>query len=131
LKKIIIIVAFLFGILLSGDFYGQSGGRRKEHRNQRRSSMHLFRNKSMGNADRFAKGTGRQGIFARLFKKDRPAWVYHPTRAGSKQRKESKFLFSRYRTKGKKYRSGILAKQNSDRARKRNRGNSTFSRKKY
>jgi hypothetical protein len=85
----------------------------------------------MGNADKFAKGTGRQGIFARLFKRKRDAWTYHPTVTGRKQNRESRHLFSRYRTKGKQYRSGILAKQNSDRERRRVRGNSTFGRKKY
>jgi len=109
----------------------QAGGRRREHRNQRRASMSFFRNKSMGNSDKFAKGAGRKGVFARLFKKDRPAWVYRPTNPGKTQRRESRFLFSRYRTSGKKMRAGILAKQNAERARNRSRGNSSFHKSRY
>jgi hypothetical protein len=131
LNRLFLILALVIGIGVFNDAEAQSGGRRKEHRNQRRGSMHLFRGKSMGNADKFAKGAGRKGIMARLFKKDRPAWVYHPTNPGKKQRKESRYLFSRYRTKGKKYRSGILAKQNSERARNRSRGNSSFHKSRY
>ncbi len=131
MKKAVLIFGLLFGILLSGDFYAQSGGKRREHRNQRRASMHLFRGRSQGNADKFAKGTGNAGFFARLFKRDRPAWVYHATKIDRKHKSESRNLFSRYHTKGKKYRSGILAKQNSDRSRRRDRGNRSFSRKKY
>ncbi len=121
----------LSGILMSEDFYAQAGGKRREHRNQRRASMHFFRNKSQGNADKFAQGAGKSGIFARLFKRDRPAWVYHPTKINKQHRGESRNLFSRYHTKGRKYRSGVLAKQNSDRARRRDRGNRSFSRAKH
>jgi hypothetical protein len=130
LKRLVLIFALFAGFLLSIDSIAQSGGRRREHRNQR-ASMHLFRNKSQGHADKFAKGAGRKGIFARLFKKDRPAWVYHPTNPGKTQKRESRQLFSRYRTKGKKYREGILAKQNAERSRNRSRGNGSFHKSRY
>ena len=132
MKKVILIFFLLSGIFLSDDYFAQKGGRRREHRNQRRGTLHIFRRNSVsaGNADKFARGTGNTGFFARLFKKDRPAWVYHPTKM-SKSRNDCKGLFTRYRTKGKKYRSGILAKQNSDRSRRRDRGNMSFGRKKY
>lgn len=130
MKKVLLILLLLLGIGASNEFYSQTGGRKREHRNQKRGSM-FKRSRSAGHADKFAKGAGRKGFLARLFKKDRPAWVYHPTRPGKTQNREQRFLFSRYRTKGKKYREGILAKQNSERARRRSRGNSVFHHKKY
>lgn len=131
-KKYFIIFALLLGFGISNEYFSQAGGRKREHRNQRRSGGRMFGGaKSKGNADKFAKGAGRKGIIARLFKQDRPAWVYHPTKPGKVQKRESKFLFSRYRTKGKRYNSGVLAKQNADRARRRSRGNAVFSKRKY
>lgn len=89
------------------------------------------RSRSAGNADKFAKGAGRKGFIARLFRKDRPSWVYHSTNPGKKQNREQRFLFSRFRTKGKRYKDGIQAKQNSDRSRRRVRGNASFNHRKY
>lgn len=131
MKRILFIVALILGLGISNNSYAQAGGRKKEHRNQRRSGGLFKRTRSAGNADRFAKGAGRKGVFARLFKKDRPAWTYHATNPGRKQNREQRQLFSRFRTKGKRYKDGIQAKQNSDRSRKRVRGNSTFNHKKY
>lgn len=131
LNKILLIIILLLGIGISNDFYSQTGGRKREHRNQKRSGGLFKRTKSAGNADKFAKGGGRKGFFARMFKKDRPAWVYHPTNPGKKQSREQRYLFSRFRTKGKKYKDGLQAKQNSDRARRRVRGNNTFKHRKY
>ncbi len=131
MKKIFIIFALLLGIGITNDLHSQSGGRKREHRNQSRGGKRLFGNRSAGNADKFARGTGRKGLFSRLFSKKTDAWVYRPTKPGKKQMREQPKLFSRYRTKGRKYRSGILAKQNSDRGRKRVRGNKTFSHNKY
>jgi len=133
LNKVLVILFLLFGMFISSDFYAQSGGRRKEHKNQRRSSR-IFQSgvTSRGNADAFARGAGRTSLFKRLFKNDRaPAWVMHHRKEIKAQRKDNGALFTRYRTKGKRYRAGILAKQNSDRARTRKRGNKTFATKKY
>jgi hypothetical protein len=130
LKKFFLIIALLFGFGISNDFYAQKGGRKREHRNQRSGGM-FKRQRSAGNADNFAKGAGRKGIFARIFKKDNPSWVYHPTRPGKTQNREQRYLFSRYRTKGKQYREGIVARQNIERAKKRTHGNATFGKRKY
>ncbi len=130
MKKIILIITLLFSFCISNTYLAQSGGRKREHKNQRRGSL-FKRNRSGGNADKFSRSTGRKGIFARLFRKDKPAWVYHPTRSGRVQKRETRHLFTRYRTKGRKYQEGILAKQNSDRARRRVRGNSTFHSRKF
>ena len=135
MKNVLVIVFLVLGIFISDDFYAQSGGRRKEHKNQRKGSR-IFQSgsPSKGNADKFAQGGGRSGVARRLFKGGRaPAWVMHHKKESSEQRRENAALFTRYRTKGKKYRSGILAKQNSDRARmrKRTNGNATFAKKKY
>lgn len=130
MKKLLLIFALLLGFGISNDFYAQKGGRKREHRNQRSGGM-FKRQRSAGNADKFAKGGGRKGIFARLFKKDRPAWVYHKTNPGKTQNREQRYLFSRFRTKGKKYRDGIVARQNIERAKRRTRGNATFHKRKY
>jgi len=115
----------LVGILISSDFMAQSGGRRREHRNQKRAHSGMFKGKSRGNADNFARGGGRRGG------KKNYAWSMRHTRPGSYSSRDSRTLFSRYRTKGKVQRHNILAKQNSDRARKRVRGNKVFHRKKF
>jgi hypothetical protein len=135
LKKIALILFFLAGIIISNDVVAQSGGRKREHRNQKRHSIRIFggsKTKSAGNADRFARGAGRSGFFTRIFYNNQaPAWVMHHKYESKAQKRENKFLFNRYRTKGKRYREGILAKQNADRGRRRVRGNAVFAKRKY
>lgn len=135
MKKVCIILLLLLGVIFSNEMMGQSGGRKREHRNQRRSTIRIFgggRTKSAGNADRFARGAGRSGFFTRVFyNAQAPAWVMHHKYQSKAQMRENRFLFSRYRTKGKRYREGILAKQNSDRARRRVRGSAVFLKRKY
>lgn len=111
------------GLLTS--VYSQTGGRKREHRNQRKGSSKFRNGKSAGNADAFARG-GKRG-------KSRKggAWVYRPTPSSKKMNKEQKFIFTRYRTKGKRQRDGILTKQNSDRSNKRVRGNKVFHKRKF
>ena len=126
LNRSIFIFLLFCGILLSNDFMAQSGGRRREHRNQKRASGGMFKGKkSAGNADNFARGGGRRGGGGNK------AWAMRHSRPGSYKSSDSRTLFSRYRTKGKVYRHNILAKQNADRARKRVRGNKVFHRKKF
>jgi hypothetical protein len=124
LKRLVLILTlFLFSGLVT-EVYSQTGGRKREHRNQRRGSS-KFGKKSAGNADAFARG-GRRG-------KSRKggAWVYRPTPTSKKQRKEQKYIFTRYRTKGKRQRDGILASQNGERSKRRVRGNKVFHKKKF
>lgn len=103
----------------------QSGGRRREHRNQKRGGG-MFKSKhSAGNADNFARGSGRRSSVKNS------AWSMRHSRPGSYSSKDQRNLFSRARTKGKVYRHNVLAKQNSDRARKRIRGNKVFQHKKF
>lgn len=134
MKRLLVIIVLLLGIGITNSVHAQTGGRRKEHRNQRRGSGLFNKHKSKGNADKFAKGAGRKGIMARLFHKDGTrAWAMHqPKRqSGKTMQRDNKFLFSRYRTKGRKHNSSVQAKQNSDRAKRRVRGNAVFSKKKY
>ena len=109
------------------------GGRKKEHRNQRGGGKKLFGGKSKGNAGAFAKGNHKKGFIARIFKgnKSGGAWVYHKTDPGKKQKKEQPKLFSRNRTKAKKYSDGVIAHQNKRRSSTRTRGNASFSKKKH
>lgn len=106
----------------------QTGGRKREHRNQRSGGGLFHFKKSTGHADAFAKG-GKRGFFSRIFKgnKSGSAWVYKKTKPGVKQNKEQPKLFTRNRTKSKRYRDGILARQNHQRSARRVRGNSSFS----
>jgi hypothetical protein len=105
--------------------HSQTGGRKREHRNQRRGSSKFRGAKSAGNADAFARG-GRRGKSRKT-----GAWVYRTTPSSKKMNKEQKFLFSRYRTKGKRQRDGILASQNHERSKKRVRGNKVFHKRKF
>jgi len=108
------------------------GGRKREHRNQRSGGGLFHFRKSTGHADAFAKGGQKRGLFARIFKgnKSGSAWVYKKTKPGMKQNKEQPKLFTRNRTKAKRYRDGILARQNHQRSARRVRGNSSFSKSK-
>jgi hypothetical protein len=126
LKRLILILTLLFAVGTFTDAVAQ--GRKREHKNQRRGGgggkrkIHKFSGKKSG------------GLFSRIFsgKKRIPGgWVYKPTRPGKKQNKEQHHLFTRYRTKNKKYKDGLQARLNRERARKRSRGNATFHRRKY
>jgi len=137
LKNLFLILIVLFSIGITTPVIAQAkGGRKREHKNQKKSSFHngisRSRSKSKGNADLFARGGKSNGLFYRLFHKSRGgAWVYKPTRPGKKQDSEQPHLFSRFRTKNKRFKDGIQAKQNASRSKRRIRGNATFSRRKY
>ena len=107
------------------NFYAQTGGKKREHRNQRRGSSKFRGAKSAGNADAFARG-GKRGKSRKT-----GAWVYRPTPSSRKMNKEQRFIFTRYRTKGKRQRDGILTKQNSERSHRRVRGNKVFHKRKF
>lgn len=133
LTKLFTVLFLLLCIGVSTPMMSQvRGGRKKEHRNQRGGGKKLFGGNSRGNASAFAKGNKR-GFIARIFKgkKSGGAWVYHKTNPGKKQRKEQPKLFSRNRTKGKRFTDGIIAQQNRKRASSRVRGNASFSKKKH
>ena len=127
--KLITKVVLLASICFTTTVVAQTGGRKKEHRNQRSGSL-FHRKKSSGHADAFAKGGNHKSFFARVFKgksKNGP-WVYKKTNPGLKQNKEQSRLFSRNRTKAKQYRDGMLVNQKKKRA--KNRQHSSFTKKK-
>lgn len=123
-KLVLILTLFIFTGLCT-EINAQTGGRKREHRNQRRGSSKFRGAKSAGNADAFARG-GRRG-------KSRKggAWVYRTTPSSKKMNKEQKYLFSRYRTKGRRQRDGILTSQNHERSKRRVRGNKVFHKRKF
>lgn len=123
-KLVLILTFFVFSGLIT-DAYSQTGGKKREHRNQRKGSSKFGGKKSMGNADAFARG-GKRGK-----SRKNGAWVYRTTPTSKKMRKEQKYLFSRYRTKGKRQRDGILASQNHSRSKSRVRGNKVFHKRKF
>ena len=135
LRQLLSVLFLLFAIGLTTPMVAQiKGGRKREHRNQSGGGFHLFKkNKSGGHADNFASNKRNRGFLARIFHphKDGGAWVYKPTRPGVKQNREQPKLFSRERTKSKRYRDGLLAKQNKRRSSTRTRGNEAFSKKKH
>ena len=132
--KLLPILLLLLSIGVTTPMMSQvRGGRKKEHRNQRGGGGKLFGSKSRGNANTFAKGNNKKGFLARIFKgnKSGGAWVYHKTNPGIKQKREQPKLFSRNRTKGKRFTDGIIAQQNRKRSMTRVRGNSSFGHKKH
>ena len=115
-SKLLIVSLLLASFGLTNSVIAQTGGRKKEHRNQRGGGGLFNRKKSSGHADSFAKG-GKKGFLARIFKskKSSNSWVYKKTNPGLKQNREQAHLFSRNRTRAKKYRDGVLASQNKRR----------------
>jgi hypothetical protein len=108
-------------------FHAQTGGRKKEGKTKKHGSLVLRQYKSRGHADEFARGSsGRRGIFARLFKKDRPAWQYKSSGSRKSTYRANRFLFAWHRTNGKRENAATLDKQNSDRAKYRVRGSRSF-----
>jgi hypothetical protein len=130
LKKFLIIALLFFGFGFSNVYLAQTGGKKREHRNHKRGGS-FKRHKSAGHADEFARGGGRKSMFSRLFKKSRPTWSPKGRTTDRSRYADNSKLFSRFRTKGKQFNEMVLSKRNADRARKRVRGNKTFSRKKY
>lgn len=134
LTKLFTLVFLLLVIGVTTPMVAQvKGGRKKEHRNQRGGGGKLFKGKSRGNASTFAKGGHKKGFLARVFKgnKSNGPWVYRKTNPGVKQKREQPKLFTRNRTKGKRFTDGIIAQQNKRRSATRVRGNSSFSKRKH
>lgn len=101
MKKLLIIIIVFFGFCLTNVSVAQTGGRSREHKSKRRVSWSK-RSPGAKSADRFARGGKRRGFIARLFKKSSPAWVYHKTKSSKAEIKETKHLFKRYPSKGKR-----------------------------
>jgi len=132
-KRLLAVLALLLAFGLTSTLDAQTGARKREHRNQRGGGFHLFkRKKSTGHADAFAANKRNKGFFARILHpgKKNSGWAYRRTNQGARQNREQAKLFSRERTKGKRYREGMLAKQNKRRSGSRSRGNETFAKKK-
>ena len=69
------------------------------------------RKKQMGNANEFAHGGRKKGLFGSKGNTARRPWVYKKTITGEKERREQPKLYKRFRTKNKRRDDGILAKQ--------------------
>ena len=127
MKRLLVILTLLCAFGITTPVIAQ--GRKREHKNQHRGGGGKKRGHS------FAHGGKKQGnVFSRMFsgkKRIAGGWVYKPTRPGKKQNKEQHHLFTRYRTKNKRYKDGIQARLNRERARKRSRGNAVFHKRKY
>lgn len=134
MKTFVYIFLILLGITLSTPLVAQTGGRKKEHRNQKRGGFKLFKGrKSKGNADAFARSSRKRGFIARVLgkKTNSQGWAYRSTKMSRKQHAEDRHVFKRYRTKGKRTNFSILSRQNRDRERSRVRGVKVFHKKKH
>lgn len=132
MNRILLIILLFFGIAATDEAFAQSGGRKREGRAKKRGNVILNQYKSRGHADEFAKGnSGRRGRLSRLFRKDRPAWVYKSSGSARSHYKENRFLFFRYRSKGRAENAMITDRQNKKRARDREHGNETFKARKF
>jgi len=129
MKKILLLLTFLF--IVTG-LSAQTGGKKREHKNQRGKGKFLLFSKSKGNAHKFARGGVRKKSFlARIFSGEKitaGGWIYHKT-PGSHRDDHS--LFHRYRAKNKVFRDKLQAKINKQRAKNRKRGNDYFYKRKY
>lgn len=128
MKKYLFVI---LGLFIISSISAQTGGKKREHRNQGRAKFHLFK-KSKGNANAFAKGgSKKKGFLARLFSGEKVTsggWVYHKT-PGSHRDDHS--LFHRFRTRNKVFKDKLQARINKQRAKNRKRGNAVFYKRKY
>jgi len=129
--RIYILFFLLFAFLITTPSYSQvRGGRKKEHRNQRGGGKKLFGPRSRGNANAFANRGRNKSFLAKIFgRKPKTGWVYKKTNPGLKQTKEQAQLFTRNRTKAKRFNDRVLAQQNRKRAANRIRGSTNFGKR--
>ncbi len=125
---LLLLVAF---IAIPDFSHAQSSGRKREKSARRGKSLSLKRKRSKGNADAFARSSGRKGRFAKLFHKPKPTWENRATGSSRSNYRENRTLFSRFRTQGKKDSEMMQRRQNRDRAKNRNHGNTSFRKRKY
>ena len=134
LKKLLLILLLLFGFGMSTEYYSQSGGKKREkypRKGKRRGNFILNQYKSRGHADEFARGAGRQGRVAKLFGSRNKGWEYKSAGSRRSQYKANRFLFTRYRSNGKKENDMFLDRQNSYRSKHRVRGSNSFKHRRY
>ena len=132
MKKHTLIFLFVVGIVLTNPLFGQSGGKKREKKAKPRGNFVLSSPKSHGNADKFARGSsGRRGKLARLFTKEKSAWTYKRSGSVRSQNKANKYLFKRERSEGLVENANTQKRNNKKRAKRRDRGNESFSKKKH
>jgi hypothetical protein len=125
------ILFSLFVLFTCSGVLAQSGGRKKEGR-QKKSGLSLKKTKSQGHADEFARGNGgRRSRLSRLIRKDKPAWTYRRSGTASSNYRENRFLFFRFRSKGRQENAEYSERRNKVRARDREHGSDAFHSKKH
>ena len=134
LKKLLLIFLLLFGFGLTTEYSAQSGGKKREkypRKGKRRGNFILNQYKSRGHADDFARGAGRKGPIARLFGGKNTGWEYKTAGSRRSQNKANRYLFTRYRSNGKKENDMFLNRQNSYRTKHRTHGSASFKHRRY
>ncbi len=130
MKRLFIILFILLFSGASTAYFSQTGGTKREGGSRKHGRLGLKRTKSKGHADEFARSK-KKGIFARLFRKDPPSWVNRTTGSKTSNYKANRKLFRRHKEMGHIDNQVALDKQNSRREKRRDRGNKSFSSKKY
>jgi hypothetical protein len=132
-RKLLFVTFLVASLGLNNEMFAQTGGKKREGGVKRRASFSLFhRKKSQGHADEFARGnSGRRSIWSRLFRRERPAWVYKPSGNVRTNYKENRFLFFRFRSKGRDENAMNQDRSRKERTRQREHGNRVFRFKKY
>jgi len=130
MRHVIVILLLILFTGASTEFYSQTGGTKREGRSGKKGKLGFKRVKSKGHADEFARSK-KKGMFARLFKKDQPAWTNRTVGTRKSHYNANRKLFRRHRETGHIDNQVRQEKINNRREGKRERGNQTFSKKKY
>lgn len=130
LKKTIIFILVL--VAFSLQVFGQSGGSKREkyrRKGPKRGNFLHKTYKSAGHADEFARGSnGRFNKYRKLFSHSKPAWTYRNVGTSKSNYKANRYLFTRYRSKGKIDNTNELYRRKKIRDRNRTRGSESFRR---
>lgn len=132
MKKYLILILLFIGVGLGTNYYGQSGGRKREknaRKGPRRGNYIHRQYKSAGHADEFARNSkGRMNWFSRMFYRPKASWHYHTSGTVRSANRANRFLFTRYRSKGKIENTDELFRRKRLRDRNRVHGSTAFRR---
>lgn len=111
--------------------YAQSSGRKRERGSSAKKTLSFKRKRSKGNADAFARSSGRKGRVSKFFRKPKPTWENRSTGSTRANYRENRTLFARFRSQGRKDNEMAQRRQNRERAKKRTKDKATFRTRKY
>lgn len=126
----------MFSIGLSNQYFAQAGGRQREkysRKGSRRGNYIHKRYRSAGHADEFARGgSSRFHKYNKLFHRPKlTTWQYHSSGSIRNINKANKYLFKRYRSKGKIENDVELYRRKRSRDRNRILGSHVFRKSRH